>query len=40
MLAEQFDALIHIDETAGVEPPKRPSVCGVGELPETYPHGV
>jgi erythromycin esterase-like protein len=39
-LAEQFDVVIHIDETHSVEPlPPRPE-AGVPEVPETYPVGV
>lgn len=36
-LPEQFDAIIHIDETRAVEPLERTSVWEEGELPETYP---
>ena len=39
-LAEQFDAVIHFDETHGVEPLERTSVWDAGELPETYPFSV
>jgi erythromycin esterase-like protein/predicted phosphoribosyltransferase len=39
-LAGQFDAVIHIDETHGVEPLERTSQWERGELPETYPWGV
>jgi erythromycin esterase-like protein len=39
-IAEQFDALIHIDETTAVEPLERSSEWARGELPETYPTGV
>ncbi|MGZ6662384.1 MAG: erythromycin esterase family protein [Solirubrobacteraceae bacterium] len=39
-IAEQFDALIHIDETTAVEPLERSSEWERGELPETYPTGV
>jgi erythromycin esterase-like protein len=39
-LAEQFDAVIHIDETRAVEPLERTSVWEEGELPETYPFAV
>ncbi|HEV7897907.1 MAG TPA: erythromycin esterase family protein [Planosporangium sp.] len=38
--AEQFDALIHIDETRGVEPLERTAVWERGEVPETYPFAV
>jgi erythromycin esterase-like protein/predicted phosphoribosyltransferase len=39
-LAEQFDAVIHLDETHAVEPLERTSQWERGELPETYPWGV
>ena len=39
-LADQFDALIHLDETRAVEPLERTSEWEVGELPETYPWAV
>jgi erythromycin esterase-like protein len=39
-LAEQFDAVIHIDETRAVEPLERTSDWEEGELPETYPFAV
>jgi erythromycin esterase-like protein/adenine/guanine phosphoribosyltransferase-like PRPP-binding protein len=39
-IASQFDALIHIDETAAVEPLEVSSEWERGELPETYPTGV
>jgi erythromycin esterase-like protein len=39
-LAEQFDAVIHLDETHAVEPLERTSEWETGELPETYPWGV
>jgi erythromycin esterase-like protein len=39
-LAEQFDAIIHIDETHAVEPLERTSIWDEGELPETYPFTV
>jgi erythromycin esterase-like protein/adenine/guanine phosphoribosyltransferase-like PRPP-binding protein len=39
-LADQFDAVIHIDETHAVEPLERTSQWETGELPETYPWGV
>jgi erythromycin esterase-like protein/predicted phosphoribosyltransferase len=39
-LAEQFDAVIHIDETHALEPLERTSEWEAGELPETYPFGV
>lgn len=39
-LPEQFDALIHIDETHAVEPLERSSDWDPSELPETYPSAV
>jgi erythromycin esterase-like protein/predicted phosphoribosyltransferase len=39
-LAEQFDAVIHLDETTALEPLERTSEWDEGELPETYPTGV
>jgi erythromycin esterase-like protein/predicted phosphoribosyltransferase len=39
-LADQFDAVIHIDETHALEPLERTSEWVAGELPETYPWGV
>jgi erythromycin esterase-like protein len=39
-LSDQFDAVIHIDETRAVEPLERTARWEEGELPETYPFGV
>jgi erythromycin esterase-like protein len=39
-LPEQFDAIIHLDETCAVEPLERTSLWDEGELPETYPFKV
>ncbi|MDP3605311.1 MAG: erythromycin esterase family protein, partial [Polaromonas sp.] len=39
-LAQQFDALIHIDETHAVEPLDRGPVWHTGEAPETFPSGM
>jgi erythromycin esterase-like protein/predicted phosphoribosyltransferase len=39
-IAEQFDAVVHIDETHALEPLERASEWEAGELPETYPTGV
>ncbi len=39
-LPEQFDAVIHIDETRAVEPLERTSIWDSSELPETYPFKV
>jgi erythromycin esterase-like protein len=38
-LADQFDTLIHIDETRAVEPLERAAGWERGELPETFPTG-
>ena len=37
VLPQQFDLLIHIDETRAVEPLERTAHWERGELPETYP---
>ncbi len=37
---DQFDALVHIDETRAVEPLERTARWERGEVPETYPHTV
>ena len=39
-LPEQFDALIHLDQTRALEPLERNSEWERGELPETYPEGL
>jgi erythromycin esterase-like protein len=39
-VAEQFDAVIHIDETRAVEPLERTAGWERGEVPETYPFAV
>jgi erythromycin esterase-like protein len=39
-LAEQFDAVIHIDETRAVEPLERSAEWEKGEPLETFPFGV
>jgi erythromycin esterase-like protein len=39
-LGEQFDAMIHIDESRAVEPLERTVIWDQGELPETYPWAV
>ena len=38
-LSEQFDAIIHIDETRAVEPLERHAPLPDGALPDTYPFG-
>jgi len=39
-LADQFEAVIHFDETRALEPLERYSDWDSGEPPETYPTGV
>jgi erythromycin esterase-like protein len=39
-VADQFDAVIHIDETRALEPLERTARWDAGELPDTYPHAV
>jgi hypothetical protein len=39
-LADQFDAVIHLDTTSAVEPLEVSSQWREGELPESYPFGV
>jgi erythromycin esterase-like protein len=39
-LPEQYDAVIHLDETRALEPLERHEVWDAGEPPETYPTGV
>jgi erythromycin esterase-like protein len=36
-LPEQFDAMIHLDQTRALEPLERDSQWDEGELPETFP---
>ncbi|CAM4085330.1 Putative phosphoribosyl transferasec/MT0597 [Mycobacterium basiliense] len=38
--ADQFDAMIHIDETRALEPLDRMSLWTSGKTPETYPSGL
>jgi hypothetical protein len=38
-LADQFDAVLHIDETSALEPLERWARDEV-DLPETYPFGI
>jgi len=40
ILPDQFDVVIHIDETRAVEPLERTSQWEKGEAPETFPMGV
>jgi erythromycin esterase-like protein len=39
-LPEQFDAILHFDETRAVEPLERTSLWEAGEAPETYPSAL
>ena len=39
-MADQFDAVIHIDETRAIEPLERTARWEEGEVPETFPHAV
>lgn len=39
-LADQFDALLHFDETSALEPLERTAGWEAGEAPETYPFAV
>jgi erythromycin esterase-like protein len=39
-LADQFDALIHIDRTHALEPLDKGALWQAGEAPETYPSGI
>jgi len=36
-LPDQFDVILHYDETRAVEPLERTAAWEVGEVPETYP---
>jgi erythromycin esterase-like protein len=39
-LSDQFDAVLHFDETQAVEPLERTAEWEAGEVPETFPFGV
>jgi erythromycin esterase-like protein/predicted phosphoribosyltransferase len=39
-LADQFDAVLHFDETCALTPLERTAEWETGELPETFPFGV
>lgn len=39
-LPEQFDAVIHLDETRAIEPLEPTAMWERGEFPETYPTGI
>lgn len=39
-LPQQFDAVIHLDETRAIEPLERTALWIEGEVPETYPSGL
>ncbi|MGH7963515.1 MAG: erythromycin esterase family protein, partial [Candidatus Binatia bacterium] len=38
-LPDQFDAVLHFDETRAVEPLERVTIWETGEAPETFPSG-
>lgn len=39
-LSDQFDAVLHFDETRAVEPLERTTAWEAGEVPETFPTGI
>jgi erythromycin esterase-like protein len=39
-LSEQFDAVVHFDNTRAVEPLERNTEWETGEVPETFPSGI
>jgi hypothetical protein len=39
-VADQFDAVIHVDQIRAVEPLERTARSEEGEVPETYSFGV
>jgi erythromycin esterase-like protein len=39
-LSDQFDAVLHFDETRAVEPLERTGEWETGEVPETFPSGM
>jgi erythromycin esterase-like protein len=39
-LGEQFDGVIHIDQTRALEPLERTAGWDTGEVPETFPSGI
>jgi erythromycin esterase-like protein len=39
-LSDQFDAVLHFDETRAVEPLERTARWDTGEVPETFPSGI
>ena len=39
-LSDQFDAVMHFDDTQAVEPLERTARWERGEVPETYPYGL
>ena len=39
-LAEQFDAIVHFDQTHAVEPLEREHQWDASEAPETFPSGI
>jgi erythromycin esterase-like protein len=39
-LPDQFDAILHFDETRAVTPLERTAAWDAGEVPETFPVGL
>jgi erythromycin esterase-like protein len=39
-LTEQFDVVIHFDQTTALEPLERRALWETGEPPETFPTGI
>jgi erythromycin esterase-like protein len=39
-LTDQFDAVLHFDDTRAVEPMERTAEWERGRLPETFPSGI
>jgi erythromycin esterase-like protein/predicted phosphoribosyltransferase len=39
-VADQFDVVMHVDDTRALEPLERTAAWERGEVPETYPHAV
>jgi erythromycin esterase-like protein len=39
-LRDQFDAVLHVDETSAVEPLERAARWEAGDVPETFPFAV
>jgi hypothetical protein len=39
-IADQFDAIIHFDDSTAVQPLERDQKWTEGEVPETFPSGL